>query len=527
MVHLSSNTLNVDETEGQSSKELNCAPAEAVFDVLIACLVDKEIPFRHKVLRLSKTSTNNEIYLSISTVTRLLSAANQLNIYISVHLGFPQPLPSVENESDKMASTSYADTRSRLTKENLYMVIALWMERFPVEGEKNDPTFESYKKVGAVLVLPNDMSYAVDCTRHGVHAVARLLMAHPSILEDCKVFVSRKPCSFCTKLLVQSKIKRVYYLPIEPEYVLLPVEDFKTEGLCVDNLFKVSSIGETVFVLKAGEEVLNDLEKRKPVTSTKIRRKKQKKLMNAYWNENWMLEAEKNLPWTGFDDNMQKQVRSYFKGMMKWMATILVGSGNMEKGCKFLTKSCRSEALPLPFDPEKNKAERKQAKHLIRFAKFLAERSDDPKTGVGAIIINKEKKIIGLGWNGYPTKALYGEFPRPSDKDGAKKNKKYPYIIHAEQNALLRRNTENIEGGTLVVTKTPCNECTPLLEMQKIKTFVLGGKLEDQTKASLDYKQFCKKVRTGALCCFELTDNADTDNSEPASKKKKTINMSK
>lgn len=425
-----------------------------------------------------------------------------------------------------MASTSYADSRSRLTKDNLYMVIALWMERFPVEGEQKDPT--SYKKVGAVLVLPNDMSFAVDCTRHGVHAVARLLMAHQSVLEDCKVFVSRKPCSFCTKLLVQSKIKRVFYLPIEPEYKRQRketeteedvLEDFRTEKWCVDNLFKVSSIGQTVFVPKAGPDVLSDLEKRKLVTSREIRNEKKETLMDKYWNEGWMQEAEENLPWPAFDGNMKKQVRSDFEDMMTWMATILVGSEGTKKGCNFLTKLRPPEALP--FDPEKNEAERKQAEHLIMFAKFLAERSDDPKTGVGAVIMNKEKKIVGLGWNGFPTKALYGEFPRASDKDGAKKEKKYPYIIHAEQNALLWRNTENIEGGTLIVTKTPCSECTPLLEMQKIKTVVLGGKLEDQTKASLDYKQFCKKVSGGSFCCFELTDNVDTDNSEPASKKKK------
>ena len=109
-----------------------------------------------------------------------------------------------------------SDRDSRISKDNLFMVLALWMERFPdePEREKADPK----RKVGAVLVLPTDMVYAVDCTRNGVHGVARLLMAHQDVLQDCKVFVSRKPCSLCTKLLVQSKVKRVFYLPIEPEH---------------------------------------------------------------------------------------------------------------------------------------------------------------------------------------------------------------------------------------------------------------------------------------------------------------------
>lgn len=113
---------------------------------------------------------------------------------------------------------SYADRDSRITKENLYMVLALWMERFPLGSDEANSDV-SFKKVGAVLVLPDDMICAVDCSRNGVHGVARLLMAHPAVLQDCKVFVSRKPCSLCTKLLVQSKIKRVFYFPIEPEYI--------------------------------------------------------------------------------------------------------------------------------------------------------------------------------------------------------------------------------------------------------------------------------------------------------------------
>lgn len=96
-----------------------------------------------------------------------------------------------KSTSSKGNRPSYADRDLRITKENLYMVLALWMEQFSIKQEEND----SYKKVGAVLVLPNDMIHAVDCSRNGVHGVARLLMAHPEILQDCKVFVSRKPCS--------------------------------------------------------------------------------------------------------------------------------------------------------------------------------------------------------------------------------------------------------------------------------------------------------------------------------------------
>lgn len=322
---------------------------------------------------------------------------------------------------------SYADRDLRITKENLYMVLALWMEMFPL-GSDEANSDGSFKKVGAVLVLPNDMIYAVDCSRNGVHGVARLLMAHPDVLQDCKVFVSRKPCSLCTKLLVQSQIKRVFYFPIEPEYI--DRKDREAEMQRVDSLFKVSPIGQTVFVPRAGKEVLANTEKKYPDTPQNIRDQIKERLMNTYWSENWKKKARIDLPWPAFDTNMEEQVTDDFDGMMEWMATILVGS---EKGYKFKAHSkISSQYKDLPFNPEENPDDGRQASHLITLAKFLAERTDDPRKGVGAVIMNEEREIVALGWNGFPTKALYGEFPRASDKDKYVQQKKYPYIIHAE-----------------------------------------------------------------------------------------------
>ena len=399
---------------------------------------------------------------------------------------------------------SYADRDFRISKENLYMVIARHMEEFPVErldiGE--------YKRVGAVLVLPNDMIYAVDCSRNGVHGVARLLMAHQDNLKDCKVFVSRKPCSLCTKLLVQSKVKRVFYLPIEPEYDYLrhrkgkKAADFNHETSRVDELFKVSSIGQTVFVPRAEQEV-TDVAESKRKTPEKARKTKQKDLMNKYWNDKWMKVAQRKLPWPAFDDNMIAQVYKDFESITEWMAHVLIKS---EIGDSFeaLTRKKRKS-----FDPCEP-LEREQAIHLIKLAFFLAERTDDPRKGVGAVLINRDKDIVGLGWNGFPTKSLYGEFPRAADKDppvGERVDKKYPYIIHAEQNALLMRNTKNIVDSTLIVTMTPCDDCTPLIEMQGIKTVVLGEKRrENESRELMKFTKF----QQSSFVCFQLASKTQT-----------------
>ena len=406
-----------------------------------------------------------------------------------------------------MAATpsSYTARDLRITKENLFMAVALWMERFPVEREEIKP----YKKVGAELVLPSDMIYAVDCSRNGVHGVARLLMAHQDIVHDCKVFVSRKPCSFCTKLLVQSKVKRVFYLPIEPEYYSeargkkkrFAAKKFKDETFRVDELFKVSAIGQSVFVPRAENDVLVNTGKKYNI-SEKIAKEKKKQLMRKYWKTKWIRKAQTKLPWPAFDKNMRGQVAVDFDNILGWMATILIGS---QKRYKF---ECRNgEDQPKPFNPKENDFEHLLAEHLVTLATFLAERTDDPKRGVGAVVINKEKEIVALGWNGFPTKALYGEFPRASDDDKKVPDKKYPYVIHAEQNALLMRNTKNIAGGTLFVTKTPCDECTPLLEMQGIKTVVLGvPNLQREKQEGINYEKFIEKVDSGNFTCFVMAE---------------------
>ena len=160
------------------------------------------------------------------------------------------------------------------------------------------------------------------------------------------------------------------------------------------------------------------------------------------------------------------------------------------------------------FDPEKNDFDRLQASFFITFAKFLAQRTDEPTEGVGAVVINKDKDIVAVGWNGFPTKALYGEYARASRHDTSIKDKKYPYSVYAEQNALLMRNTKNLADGTLFVTKTPCDECTPLLQMQGIKTVVICGKMQNEQLPGLSYQKLDAKVKEGIFICFE-TKSAD------------------
>ena len=67
-------------------------------------------------------------------------------------------------------------------------------------------------------------------------------------------------------------------------------------------------------------------------------------------------------------------------------------------------------------------------------AKLIADRSKDPNTQVGACLIDKDNRIIGTGYNGFPRGIPHDALPW--DKTGKPEDTKYLYIGHAEENVV-------------------------------------------------------------------------------------------
>ena len=59
----------------------------------------------------------------------------------------------------------------------------------------------------------------------------------------------------------------------------------------------------------------------------------------------------------------------------------------------------------------------------------------------------------------------------PWERDGDFLNTKYPYVVHAEPNAILN-STSSLEGATLYVSLFPCHECMKLIIQSGIKEIV-------------------------------------------------------
>ncbi|MCR5231280.1 MAG: dCMP deaminase family protein [Acholeplasmatales bacterium] len=107
--------------------------------------------------------------------------------------------------------------------------------------------------------------------------------------------------------------------------------------------------------------------------------------------------------------------------------------------------------------------------YFMGVALLSAKRSKDPNTTVGACIVNEDKRIIGIGYNGFPRGCQDDEFPW--GREGNVLDTKYPYVVHAEANAILNSN-QNLKGATLYVSLFPCNECAKLVIQTGIKHII-------------------------------------------------------
>ncbi len=94
-------------------------------------------------------------------------------------------------------------------------------------------------------------------------------------------------------------------------------------------------------------------------------------------------------------------------------------------------------------------------------AMLSAQRSKDPYTSVGCCIVNEDNRILSMGYNGMPRGCSDDEYPW--ERDGEFLDTKYPYVCHAELNAILNYTGTNLKGAKVYTTLFPCNECTKAL----------------------------------------------------------------
>ncbi|XP_055958959.1 deoxycytidylate deaminase-like isoform X3 [Patella vulgata] len=122
----------------------------------------------------------------------------------------------------------------------------------------------------------------------------------------------------------------------------------------------------------------------------------------------------------------------------------------------------------------------------MAIAFLSAQRSKDPRTQVGACIVNREKKIVGIGYNAMPNGCDDDSMPWGRDSEDVLKTKEL-YVCHAALNAVLNKNSADVKNCTIYSALFPCNECAKVVIQSGITEVVYySDKYGDrpQSKAS-------------------------------------------
>jgi len=123
--------------------------------------------------------------------------------------------------------------------------------------------------------------------------------------------------------------------------------------------------------------------------------------------------------------------------------------------------------------------------YFMGVALLAAQRSKDPNTQVGACIVDGQNRILSTGYNGFPLGCSDDDFPWAREGDAT--DTKYPYVVHAELNAILNSRGKSLAGSKLYVALFPCNECAKAIIQSGISEVIyLSDKYKDTplTKAS-------------------------------------------
>jgi len=123
--------------------------------------------------------------------------------------------------------------------------------------------------------------------------------------------------------------------------------------------------------------------------------------------------------------------------------------------------------------------------YFLNIAEAVSERSDCERSRVGAVVV-KDRRIRGTGYNGAPAgkpgcescpRRTAQVVPGESDYDSG------PTLcnaVHAEANALLYCDREDLIGSTLYITREPCYGCQKLIDAAGVEKVVTPDRLREE-----------------------------------------------
>lgn len=120
------------------------------------------------------------------------------------------------------------------------------------------------------------------------------------------------------------------------------------------------------------------------------------------------------------------------------------------------------------------------SEYYIGVAEAASRRSSCERSKVGAVLVTAQNRVASLGFNDSPA-GRPGCESCPRRLSGVASGSGYDtgpgacVALHAEQNALLFASRRDCEGGTLYITRAPCDGCMRMIDGSGVVRVVWPG----------------------------------------------------
>ncbi|GMR53675.1 hypothetical protein PMAYCL1PPCAC_23870, partial [Pristionchus mayeri] len=142
--------------------------------------------------------------------------------------------------------------------------------------------------------------------------------------------------------------------------------------------------------------------------------------------------------------------------------------------------------------------------YFMGIAILTSQRSKDPKTQVGCVVVDSRFRVVAAGYNGMPWGCADSSMPWGKDAVDPLKDKN-AFVCHAEMNAVMNKNCVDLEGTRLYTSLFPCNECAKIVVQSRMKEVIYLSDRDSwkQTaskelfdRVGISYRQFVPKRNT-------------------------------
>lgn len=146
-------------------------------------------------------------------------------------------------------------------------------------------------------------------------------------------------------------------------------------------------------------------------------------------------------------------------------------------------------------------------KRFLGIAEHISKFSVDPSTQVGAVIADKNNRIISIGYNGF-ARGIEDSAERLNDRDT-----KLKLMIHAEMNCVLFANRSLKDCTIYTFPMQPCAQCSSVLIQSGIKKCVSVINNNERWQESFKLsRQILKEAGVGLLLYDDYLEISNDNN---------------